>query len=551
MGDSLQPPSYENELARTTAMLQEWAESKGLPDDDSPDKLIYPLEHVYTPAELSFAALKGADAAVSAVLTTAAQQADCAIHLALLSIEESGSAEHTDYYPSRRRWRSDEEDDEYEIVEVGDRITTLSNWHRPDGSQAEFGDLPFEDDELCPPDALAEMEPDDLYFHEATGNEGASFERTYHRAALVLWPQQWWLAVLAQAGLQTTLPYLGELTRQWEESDKDATLALWRQAHELAGHMLSDWPRQHQYYYQDGTPSDAATMLRLLTRLRDTESIDAFLATITTSGTYGKSDNEAILLATRLLRPERTAELLERIIAANAQYRLSACADLLARATAAASTGNDLGDLRPPASTLLSLLPGDPARVSNPAMLWRTPVVDATIVVDTLTALGGIDGGLAEAAVDYMLAWPNTYDLDVVLITALLRLYQQPATRNLPAVRRLRSVGVEHLRARIAQPLEPPRDWSRASTLTCNCSRCTSLSQFLADPNQKTWTFKAAEADRQHVEGTISASGSDLDVVTERKGRPYTLVATKNQASYDRRVKQRKADLDALARLEA
>jgi hypothetical protein len=45
-------------------------------------------------------------------------------------------------------------------------------------------------------------------------------------------------------------------------------------------------------------------------------------------------------------------------------------------------------------------------------------------------------------------------------------------------------------------------------------------------------------------------SGGDLDVVTERKGRPYSLVATKNQASYDRRVKRRKADLEALARLE-
>jgi hypothetical protein len=170
-------------------------------------------------------------------------------------------------------------------------------------------------------------------------------------------------------------------------------------------------------------------------------------------------------------------------------------------------------------------------------------------VVDTLTALVRIDAGLAAAAADYMLAWPKTYDLDTVLIPALLRLYQQPASRDVPAVQRLRDVSVEHLRARIAQPLEPPRDWTRASTLTCTCSRCTVLSRFLADPNQETWVFRAAEADRQHVQGTITASQSDLDVTTERKGRPYSLVATKNQASYERRVKQRKADLEALARL--
>jgi hypothetical protein len=519
-----------------------------LPDDDAPEKLIYPLEHAYTPAELSFAALKGADAAVSAVLAAAAPQAGCDIHLALVSIEESGIAEHSDYYPSHRRWRSAAEEDEFEIIEVSERTATLSHWQRPDGGPTELGTLPFADEELCPPDALAEMEPDELYFEEATGNEGASFARTYRRAAVVLWPQRRWLAVLAQAGLRTTLPYLAELTRRWEESDENAAPAVWQQAHELSRQMLRQWPRPHYgYSYQHASAGDAATMLRLLTRLRDAESIDAFLTTLTAAGVYEKGDNEAVLMATRLLRPERTAELLERIMAANAPHALGACADLLARAAASAAGG--ALDLRPAATTFISLLPGDPARAPNPGMMWRTPFVDETVVVDTLTALGDIDAGLADAMVDYMLAWPKTYDADAVLIPALLRLNE--ASRSLPAVRRLRSVCVAHLRARIAQPLEPPRDWTRASTLTCRCPRCTLLSQFLADPSRETWTFKAAEPDRQHLEGSIRANRCDLDVVTERTGRPYSLVCTKNQASYDRRARQRTADLEALARLEA
>src|SRR5581483_3671789 len=130
------------------------------------------------------------------------------------------------------------------------------------------------------------------------------------------------------------------------------------------------------------------------------------------------------------------------------------------------------------------------------------------------------------------------------------RLHQQAASRDLPAVRRLRDVCLGHLRARIAQPLEPPRDWARASTLSCHCPRCTALSQFLADPDRQTWTYKAVEFDRAHVEATIAASHCDLDLVTDRKGRPYSLVCTKNQASYERRVAQRKADLAAVARLE-
>lgn len=47
-------------------LLRRWGEEPAAPGDQ-PLKLVYPLEHAYTPAELSFAALKGADAAAEGV----------------------------------------------------------------------------------------------------------------------------------------------------------------------------------------------------------------------------------------------------------------------------------------------------------------------------------------------------------------------------------------------------------------------------------------------------------------------------------------------------
>ena len=102
-GQLPQAPDYDTEQARVTALLRQWSAGKDAPEDDSPEKLLYPLEHAYTPAELAFEALKGADAAAPAVLVAAASAADCDLHLALVTIEESGSAEHTGYYGSRRR----------------------------------------------------------------------------------------------------------------------------------------------------------------------------------------------------------------------------------------------------------------------------------------------------------------------------------------------------------------------------------------------------------------------------------------------------------------
>jgi hypothetical protein len=121
--------------------------------------------------------------------------------------------------------------------------------------------------------------------------------------------------------------------------------------------------------------------------------------------------------------------------------------------------------------------------------------------------------------------------------------------RGAAAVERLRAACVAHLRARAAEPLAPPADWRRAATLPCGCRNCTELARFLADPERQTWTLKAAEAERSHVEDSIRQAQADLDLTTDRRGRPYSLVCTKNQASYERRARQRRQDLKDLALL--
>ena len=169
-------------------------------------------------------------------------------------------------------------------------------------------------------------------------------------------------------------------------------------------------------------------------------------------------------------------------------------------------------------------------------------------VIDLLEALCRIDPRLAEDAAGYMLTWPQTYNLDTVLVPALRDLVRSRIAQE-PAVQRLRDACLAHLRTRIAEPLAPPHDWSRASVLSCQCRHCAELSRFLADPERKAWAFKAVEADRSHVEQTIQRAHCDVDLTTDRRGRPYTLVCTKNQASYDRRAKQRRKDLEDVIHL--
>src|SRR5271166_3884836 len=434
----LKAPDYRVEQERVAEALRNWASA-----EDEPDKLILPLEHAYTPAELSFGALKGADAGVASVLIKAAAEADCDLHLALVSIEESGSAEHTGYYGRRRRGR-DEEDEEFEVAEVFDRALILSEWRRPDGGEAGFDDIPFAEDELCPHGAFDDLAADEEHFHEATGNEGASFERTYRRAGLVLWPAARRLAVLNQAGLGTTLPYLENLTARWEADGATIPSSLWREADELSAHMLRSWPRP-SWPREEG--AEAGRMLHLQVRLRNPKRIDAFLAELSAEGHYGAADNEAIVRAAALLPPGRATELMVRIVGRNAPAHLSASGDLLLRSVAA-----PVGDLRLIAAALIDAMPGDATKREAVDPWTRPKPVRHGFVVDLLTAASRIDAGLAGRAIERVLAWPKTYPPDDVLPPAALAARQASGEQVLagggPATGRVsRSFAQAHLAA--------------------------------------------------------------------------------------------------------
>jgi hypothetical protein len=58
------------------------------------------------------------------------------------------------------------------------------------------------------------------------------------------------------------------------------------------------------------------------------------------------------------------------------------------------------------------------------------------------------------------------------------------------------------------------------------------------------------QQNRDHVEHSIKRDHCDVDCVTDKHGRPYGLICTKNQASYERRVEQRKKDLKEQKQLE-
>ncbi|MBE0436624.1 MAG: 2OG-Fe(II) oxygenase [Methylomicrobium sp.] len=539
-----QPPDYRRQQAQAASLLRDWAASLAKNSDrELPKKLIYPLEHAYTQAELGFDALKNADAALAEVLAEAAGQADCEIYLALVTMEESGSAEPV-YTGSGRRSYWDDDDFDYEIVEVLDRYETVSEWRSIDGSQPQLPVLPFSADEFCPPEVFEQMEACDIEFQEATGNEGASFERTYRSAALVIWPRAGHLAIINQAGAKAALYQLTELCEQWESEGKPHDSDIRRNAHTLAGFMLRDWLPDSFRPQGYSSSTVVRDFLNVLLRLQDSEHIDRLWSIIAERGFYNKEDCAVLVRASELLPWASVVRRLESAIKIGGYKALEAGTALLAAFCRSKPEQAPL--LLAPAETLYRALPGDAKRFPQ-LQPWEIQRLKITpeMVADILESFSAIEPVLAEKTLEYMLKWPNCYNIETTLTPALLLLTGHP----LPVVTRLRAVITSYLQTRLADEPLQPKDWRRHSALTCKCKDCAELSAFLDNTEQSQWTLKAPEARRSHVEEIIRRSKSDVDCATDRSHRPYSLVCTKNQASYRRHAEQHQKYRDTLAQI--
>jgi len=527
-GPAPRVPDHRPQIARVAEALREWAAGP-----DTPVKVVYPLAHRYTPAELSFAALKNEDAAVAAVLEHAATRSDCVLRLAMVSIEESGSAEPI--WTGRRGGWGHAEPERYEVIDVSERTQTLDGWRHPDDRPEAMGPVRYEDSEVSPAGALADEEPDDEHFREATGNEGASFDRTYHRAALVLWPEARELEVIQQGGPEAAIAALERFLADPADVPR---------AEAMAHLIVNAWPRPSPESYWTPYHHDRARLIAALARVEDTGALSRFLREVIGAGAFDGSETEAIVAALARVRESDASEIIAAVAHRRATARWAPVTRLL-RAAARARPGASL-------STAAQVVLAAMRTVDEVPSGDRERTNRAEGLADLVHAIGGIgvpDLGaeLARAALANPARWP----FDGVVVPAVLALPRSGSAAYRAAADPLRGACLLHLRARIALPLAPPADAVRSrDRLTCTCRDCSALGSFLADPVATTWTLKAVAAQRAHIEEWIKRAGCDVDFRTERRGSPHTLVCAKNQASYQALVRQRAADLEHLAQIE-
>ena len=231
-GDTSRPEGDGGTVAELADLLREHFSTPvpryyGGPATDPPNRLVYLLDHEYTPRGLNWRRLKGADASRVALLRTAADKAGCEAVLALADIKTTHSAFPADegYGYRRRGWYDDydEDDDEYsgdvsdsereyEIQELVDSDVTLTHWTGPDGTRLEETSLSVDSDEVCASTSTGDLEPYSSEYEGYMGNWGNTLDRWYHRAAVVVWPRDQAFANRAETSPAWALDELAAMT---------------------------------------------------------------------------------------------------------------------------------------------------------------------------------------------------------------------------------------------------------------------------------------------------------------------------------------------------
>ncbi len=507
-------------------------------------KLVYLLDHQYTPRNLDWFRLKQADRLRGLALREVALRQDLEAFLCLADIHEVWQCEPeiSPYWRRRDRWsrwrRDDDdgsgeaEDDDHNPIDLVDSSVELRHWRDASGKAVAFEGLHVSDAELCSTTANDTLQPFESRYEGYMGNYGDTLDRWYHRAAVVLWPRSHAFGMLVETAPDQAVREL--LDAYGGRAPVDEAV---RQKLE---HLLELWPR-----HASGLRGEALSpaVLRLAAAIDDATSAGPLLALVERYGTtwmrtvltswhgtgsprrYGQpawATYAPAWLALLANADSHDGQALARFIVeqqwVELRERLAATTPFVSRSRYARFRGREL--------------------VDNARMLLRAcTIVDAhepfRAAVDLLTADDSAlsPPELAEVACDIA---------DAVDAEARTR------WRIDDLLARTRAV----LESGLAALRRAEGDWSIPVPRTCSCRDCGPLHEFLSS-SQIELEWPLAKERRRHIHGKIDAMGLPVTHVTLRSGSPHTLVLTKTADLFRRDAELRRAYEQSLAQVEA
>lgn len=539
------------------------------------DKLVYLLDHSYSPRSLGWQRMKGDDQVRAAALHLAAAELGLQAHIALVNVTETWSAmvDEPRYYRSQRGRRSatweayedesDEDDDEdennantlvaetnYELDELIDRSASLEHWRDTADRSVELPALGTHEDELCWTVDL-EMHPSVFEEYEGyMGNYGNTLQREYRRAAVVLWSVTDRYRILAQSpkGGRTVI----------RELVRDAGTLPTRVLREAVASLLEVWPGREREMEPD-VLAEALSLARLLALpalaidLLRSISIAALTqrnmpALLELSAAYGDAFSRQLFECwlgmgepadDRRTRFDRQKDIPQgRWFGTESDtHRLHWLAELPAFCRAAASSGESAWTGVPELAfdALLELLQSTHAgqhelvslRARSRHSDQERRQVLALLEVGTILGDNKRIKRLLTAVTDELDGYASAVPVDV-----LERLNSSPRNSGLQAsCKTLHRRVAALVELRISNAERRDGDWRIEATPSCTCADCRTLATFLQSRDDAVDLPRAKDR-RRHLHNEIRSLEIPLTHTTRREGSPFVLELRKQVSMF-------------------
>ena len=565
-GDTSRQGCDDDRVAELADLLREHfgtpaARYYGGPAERPPNRLVYLLDHEYTPRALGWQRLKGADSSRATRLRAAAASAGCEAVLALADLRTThgaidyGEADRYHGWSGRRGWDNDDDGSEetrYGITDLVSSEVRITHWTDPDGTGLEETSLSAGVAEVCASTSDGDLRPYHCEYEGYMGNWGNTLDRWYHRAAVVVWPGDQAFANRAEAAPAWALDELTAMASAGDLADARAAAAT----------LAPFWDSAVRARTPDRiAEGDVATAGFLLSTLRaagavaDAEAAMTLLRPFRIEFLSGDHSGALAALAgehgqqwiARLLRTWFDGERPGRFyLAGSDRQRWVAdqlpvlCEELHAAGGAAAAAAQDLLDLawEWTGGEIGHWLGSSPPshRVRELAGLGR-PLAS---LLAAATAVGAVS--TADAACRHVSKQEDAITpLEVSALRAAAKLPRR--TRGSAGFTDLASDCTARLRARLSRPPRESGDWSIESPAGgCTCDLCDILGAFLHDSGKRTLDWPLTERGRMHVQSQIDAAELPITQVTRRTGRPYILVLAKTDVLFTSERDARAAD---------
>lgn len=496
------------------------------------NKLIYLLDHEYTPKGLKWENLKAKDQIRAQALLQTASYNELEIFLTLADIHECWDCEMSyseNYSPRYGDWYEDyeeeddgdeSEDESVDLLELLVDETEIRHWRDETGKKINYPTLPVLDDSICWTKANNECKPFEKEYEGYMGNWGDTMDYWYHRAAIVMWQKVDHYNALLEFNpakvVEELLAQINVLTKsQFEKCVKN---------------LLKDWSGLHR----EAKSADYNRVLRLASEIKDARLAYELLEELNHKALTVSSIPYLISLeiiygakwCIDVLKHWHTDHSYqERVIAIEALDKLVSRLSIAKSGPHSELTNWMMNHQWQviQKSDKIQLDAFQRAELSEQAV-QRFKVIKE-LIKTTQTAL---NQSIHNELIHYLLAHKSLYP-SIGLVNFLLSfklVYQQKELVHWFYQDALQQL-YELLYSELQKGTRQPGDWSIMDSNHCACNDCQALNLFLQAKNtqEKIWPLNGNR--RMHIHRIIDEMKLPVTHQTKRSGRPYQLVLKK------------------------